>query len=366
LIDQFLFEGLKVLLLRPKSNKNDQLSSQFQNSNFEIKRINCKPPRLKNINNSLKHKDYLEFGWFLLVESITVFRLILKYHVKKIYVRHSILTMQLPILFKLLRITTLADGEIVSDTLKELMPLFFFRILSSFEKRMLKFYTYFKVSSSSQVKNLVDYGYPRENILIVPVSINIDKIHRYSIEQIPEHTFGYFGSLEQWQSVDFLVKAFNQLVKRIPKALLYIIGEGSQLEDIKRIVNSENLSRNIVFVGRIKREELWKDYFAKFRIVIIPRQKLNNSIDTILPIKLVEALAAGKPVIAMEIPVMKEIHDNPLILVVSGSTELLANAMYSISNNLNEMKFRSELAVKSSVNYDIKINIQKLITILKN
>lgn len=366
LINQFLFEGLKVLLICPKSTRHVNSNFEQYNPNLEIVRINCKPPRFNELEGQIKTKNYLEFIWFLLVETIVILRIIKSKKVSKLFVRHSILTMQLPIFFKLFRITTLADGEIVSDTMKELLPSRLLKLFSIYEKKIIKFYSYFKVSSASQVKNLTDIGYPLNKILIVPISINTEKITKFDLEDIPEHTFGYFGGLESWQGIDFLIKAFKLLVERIPSALLYIIGDGSLRSELQRTVLENNMSANILFIGKIKREQLWEEFFGKFRIVIIPRQKLNNSIDTILPIKLVEALAGGKPLIAMDIPVMREIHGNPLLLIPSGNPQLLADAMYSLSTSIQEMRHRSMLSINSSSNYDIKKNIKKMISILKH
>ncbi|WP_458747524.1 glycosyltransferase family 4 protein [Candidatus Nitrosocosmicus sp. T] len=366
IIDQFLFEGLKVILICPKSSKNDSTDFGKYNPNLEIVRVNCKPPRLIELDKGIEIKDYFKFVWFLLMETITVLRTIKTKKVKKLFVRHSILTMQLPIFFKLLGITTLADGEIVSDTIKHLFPVIFLKLFSAYEKKIIRLYSYFKVSSISQVKNLETIGYPKNRILIIPISINTEKITRFKLEEIPEHTFGYFGGLEPWQGIDVLITAFKLLVLKIPSAVLYIIGDGSLLKDLQRTVSDNDLTPNILFVGKIKRENLWKDYFGKFRVVVIPRQKMNNSIDTIMPIKLIEAMAAGKPIIAMDIPVMREIIGNPLILIPSGDIKSLANAMCSLSKSPEEMTYRSSLSINSSSNYDVRNNIKKMISIMKH
>jgi glycosyltransferase involved in cell wall biosynthesis len=366
IINQFLSEGLKVMLICPKSIKNDTADFGQYNPNLEVIRINCRPPRLNELNNGIKTKNYFKFIWFLLLETITVLRTIKTKKVKRLFVRHSILTMQLPIFFRLLRITTLADGEMVGDTIKHLFPAIFLKLFSVYEKNVIRFYSYFKVSSMSQVDNLATIGYPKNRILIIPISINTEKITRFKLEEIPEHTFGYFGGLEPWQGIDVLIMAFKSLVLKLPSAVLYIIGDGSMLKDLQRTVSENDLTSNILFVGKIKREDLWKDYFGKFRIVVIPRQKMNNSIDTILPIKLIEAMAAGKPIIAMDIQVMREIVGSPLLIVPSGDPQLLANAMYCLSTSSKEMTYRSSLSLNSSSNYDIRNNIKKMISILKN
>jgi glycosyltransferase involved in cell wall biosynthesis len=77
-------------------------------------------------------------------------------------------------------------------------------------------------------------------------------------------------------------------------------------------------------------------------------------------------MAGVKPIIAMDIPVMREIIGNPLLIVLSGEPQLLANAMYCLSTNPEEMNYRSSLSLNSSSNYDIRNNIKKIISILKH
>jgi glycosyltransferase involved in cell wall biosynthesis len=256
------------------------------------------------------------------------------------------------------------DGEIVSDTVKHLLSGVTFKLFSAYERKVIKFYSYFRVDSKSQVENLAAIGYPRHKTLIIPVSINAEKIPRFDLEEIPEHTFGYFGGLEPWQRIDVLVEAFKLLVTKVPSSLLYIIGTGSLLKDLKKTVADLDLTTRVIFVGKINREMLWNEYFRKFRIVVVPRQELKNSIDTRLPMKLIESMAAGKPIIATDIPVMREIIGNPLILIPSRDIKALAEAMYSLTTSPKEMANRSHLSLKTSSNYDMKNNVKKIISII--
>ncbi len=177
---------------------------------------------------------------------------------------------------------------------------------------------------------------------------------------------GTFGGLEAWQGIDVLIEAFKLLVVKAPSSILYIIGTGPLLRDLQKTVLDNDLTTNIIFVGKISREKLWNDYFGKFRIVVVPRQEMNNSLDARLPMKLVESMAGGKPIIAMDIPVMREIIGNPLILIPSGDPKLLANAMYCLTTSPEEMTYRFNLSLKSSSNYDIRNNIKKIISILEH
>lgn len=366
LINQFLLEGLKVLLICPKSDKTFVPHFEFNNHNFNMIRISCKPPRLREVKQGVDIRHYFGYIWFLLIETITVLRLIRSQKIKNMYIRHSIFTMHLPIFFKIFKIKTVADGEVMSDLIRDLMNPIILRLFTSYEKRILNFYTYFKVSTYAHKKDLERLGIAKDKIVIIPVSINTTKIPKHDIEEIPENTFGYFGGLETWQGIEVLLKSFQLLIKKIPSSVLYIIGDGTLMHDLKNWVSINGLESSILFVGKVNREELWFDYFSKFRIAVIPRQKMNNSIDTILPIKLVESLAASKPIIAIDIPVMREIPNNPIILAKSGSPEHLAETMQALSTDLFELKSRARMSAEASKNYEIKNNIRKLISIFKD
>jgi glycosyltransferase involved in cell wall biosynthesis len=353
---------LKVLLICPKNSDSNNKDLGFS-SNVEIIRIPYRPSRLKQSKKEFKLKTYFQLFFFLLVEFFTVLETLARKRTRFVFVRHSILTLHLPIIFRLFSIRVIADGELISDLFRDDVNQKILWLLKKYEKNVLKCYTYYKVSTLNQAENLQKFGFPKEKILIIPVGINIKKIPKFSIEEIPEHTFGYFGVLEKWQGVDLLLKGFELLLKKIPNATLFIIGEGSMKESLIETVTKNNLSSNVIFTS-VPREVLFQEYFKKFRIVVIPRPKQNDSTDTILPIKLVESFAAGKPVIVMNIPVMREIPENTICIVESSSPEALAKAMEKLSLDNKKMKEYAEAGLISSRNYDIEDKMKKLVSSL--
>ena len=198
----------------------------------------------------------------------------------------------------------------------------------------------------------------------MPFSIDISKIPRTVVFDIPSNTFGFFGVLESWQGVELLVDAFQLLVTRVPSAKLFIIGEGSLKNIIKEQISKQGLSQSIMLVNGVTRETLWETYFKKFRVVVIPRPKQNNSIDFILPIKLIEAMAAAKPVIASDIPVFREIPNDAILLFDSGDPKSLAYCMERLCFDNDFLQSLSENAAIGSQKYDIRANIKKIISIL--
>ena len=358
--------GLRVLLICPKSSDSNNKDLGFS-SNVEIIRIPYCPPRLKQIKNEFKLKTYFQLFFFLSVGFFTVLGTLARKRIRFVFIRHGILTLHLPIIFRLFRIRVIADGELISDSSKDHINPKILWVLKKYEKKVMKFYTYFKVSTLNQTENFQKFGFPKEKILIIPVGINIKKIPKFPVEEIPEHTFGYFGVLEKWQGVDLLLEAFELLLAKIPNASLFIIGEGSLKESLIERVTKNNLSSKVIFTS-VPREVLFHEYFKKFRIVVIPRPKQKDSTDTLkefgLPIKLIESFAAGKPVIVMDIPILKEIPKNTVCIVESSSPEALAKAMKELSLDNKKMKEYAKAGLICSRNYDVEDKMKKLVNSL--
>lgn len=363
LINQLVIEGNKVLLICPKnndsSNKTHPLSPQV-----DIIRIPYVPPRLTQINNGLKINHYFRLLFFLSVEFFTVLWTLITKRVRCVIIRHSILTIQLPLILRLFGVRSIADGELVVDFFRDQINSIIIRAVTAYERRAIKLYTFFKVSTPNHKKALQNFGLEKEKILIIPVSMNIDKIPKFEIKDIPEHTFGYIGTFDKWQGVDILLNAFELLLKKIPNAKLYLIGgTGSDADAIKEILDKKN-SPNVIFIPSVPREILWEKYMKKFRIIIIPRPKLSNTFDTVLPMKLVESFASGKPVIVMDIPVMREMPKNTIEISPSSEPSSLANTMEKLSIDKEKMNKLSKAALSYSTEFDIRNHVKKITSAL--
>lgn len=358
IINQMDAEGMEVILICPAI---DKIIREVNLPKSTIIRIPIRPPRLEQIRTNTSIRHYISALSFMFVESIMVLWILKRKRINHVFMRHGLLTMQLPFLLKLIGIRTVADGETVTDYLEDMrINKVVFKLLRRFEKRAIKAYSFFKVSSCNQAQSLEILGYPKERILIVPVSINVEDIPKYRVEELPANTFGYFGVLEKWQGINTLFEAFLLLLKKIPTAKLYIIGDGSMKEELRHKIDNANVQQQIILVDGVTRNILWEKYFNKFRVMVIPRPRQNNSVDFMLPIKLVESLASGKPTIAVDIPIMKEIPPRSIYLIPSPDPQLLADAMERLSTNEALQRECSAAAMSYARNYDIRTNIKKL------
>ena len=89
-----------------------------------------------------------------------------------------------------------------------------------------------------------------------------------------------------------LVEGMSQVIDFLPRAVLHVVGDGPLMSDLKKYVVKNNLTENVIFYGRIT-DEL-PSYYISSDICIVP------SLAEVFGNCALEAMAAGKPLIALE------------------------------------------------------------------
>jgi glycosyltransferase involved in cell wall biosynthesis len=127
------------------------------------------------------------------------------------------------------------------------------------------------------------------------------------------------------KGVDVLIQAMK-LVS--PEIKLHIVGSGPEEERLKALVSKLEL-KNIEFTGHLESDKLIKQY-QNALAVVVPSITMES-----FGLTVVEAFAAGKPVIATNIGALPElVKDNVTGLCVAPSSpEQLANAISELSEN---------------------------------
>lgn len=134
----------------------------------------------------------------------------------------------------------------------------------------------FIVANSHFVKNWVKCTYNREaDVIYPPVDLS-----GFQLQPEKEDYYVAVGRIEPYKRFDLIVDVFNKLDKK-----LIIVGDGSQLKDLKK-----KAAANIEFVGFVEANEVFK-YISKARCFI------HAGIED-FGIAPIEAQACGTPVIA--------------------------------------------------------------------
>lgn len=125
--------------------------------------------------------------------------------------------------------------------------------------------------------------------------------------------------------VIFLVRSFKKIVEEYPTAKLYIIGDGPERNNIYREVQKLGLEKSVNFVGMVPNDSI-PSFLSGADIIVVP------SIVEASSISVLEAMAMKKPVVASDIPGIREITKKGAncILVKSKDTSQLANGILSL------------------------------------
>jgi len=90
-----------------------------------------------------------------------------------------------------------------------------------------------------------------------------------------------------------LIKAFALLLQSLPKAKLYIVGDGEERKNLEKMIKKLKVKKQIKFLGWVKDTNALLD---KANIFVL------SSIREGLPYSLLEAMAASKAIIATDVP----------------------------------------------------------------
>ncbi|MEP6914162.1 MAG: glycosyltransferase family 4 protein [Acidobacteriota bacterium] len=142
--------------------------------------------------------------------------------------------------------------------------------------------------------------------------------------QGPGRRLLFVGRLDQRKGFAVMVRAFASLADRLPDLSLVVIGDGRDRDAVSSL--APHVRRRVTMLGARSREEVLSTYTSA-DIFIAPATG-NESFGVVL----LEAMAAGLPVVASDIPGYREVvrHDVEGLLVRPGDAAALGCAVERI------------------------------------
>jgi glycosyltransferase involved in cell wall biosynthesis len=153
----------------------------------------------------------------------------------------------------------------------------------------------------------------------------LPSFHRFNYKIMPmprEKYFLFLGRLEKSKGIFDLLKAFKRIKEDIWDYRLLIIGAGSRVAEVSKMVNSHKLRGKVHLLGRLPSNEVI-NYLQRARALVIPTHS-----DSI-PLVFGEALQTKTPMIVTNVGDLGElVRDNKLgFAVQKKSPRALADAM---------------------------------------
>ncbi len=115
----------------------------------------------------------------------------------------------------------------------------------------------------------------------------------------------YTGRIGLEKNLAFMVQAFKKIHDIVKNARLLLVGDGPEEGALRHLVNTLNLKDKVIFTGRVDYHDIAKYYTAADIFVM-------TSVTEVKPLSILEAMAAGLPVVAVSAPGSKDTITNGL------------------------------------------------------
>ena len=138
----------------------------------------------------------------------------------------------------------------------------------------------------------------------------------------------YVGELIKLKGVNYLLAALQRVHREYSQVRLTIIGEGNCKTELDRMSEEMGIAEYVEFTGFLKPEEV-KEHMLKSDVLVLP------SLTEGLPRVIIEAMAAGLPVIATDVGSVKELVKDGEngFLVKPGDIDALTKAIMNLAGN---------------------------------
>jgi glycosyltransferase involved in cell wall biosynthesis len=148
------------------------------------------------------------------------------------------------------------------------------------------------------------WGITEERMFLLPNCVESERFMSLWPSEVEHDTIGYAGSLMAYEGLDTLIDAVAQLRARGARISVNLIGDGEARASLESQVQRLGLSEHVRFLGRMAPQKA-QEALSRCALVCIPRKPFKVC-EIVPPIKLVEAMAMGKPVIVPDLPVFRD------------------------------------------------------------
>lgn len=165
------------------------------------------------------------------------------------------------------------------------------------------------ITPSEVIKeNLVELGTSADKITVIPNGAEPDRTKQLRPEEAPEKYLIYIGALQSWQGIYTLLRAFSRL-KDLPNLKLVICASTKKrtMKQYLKFAAKLGIEENVIWLERLPKAEL-KQWLYHSLLSLAPLSECARNINQgCCPLKILESMALAVPVIASDLPVVREL-----------------------------------------------------------
>ena len=217
---------------------------------------------------------------------------------------------------------------------------------------------------NEEVKKIIHdyYKIKNEKIFLVPNGVNITLFE--GEKSYDKKVILFSGAMYDHRGIDVLLEIASKVIESIPEVKFVLLGDGPELNKLKEIVDRKNISKNVIFKGWIDRDRIPME--LKNATIGIGPLKLTTVTKNALPIKILEYMASGLPILAKNGTLPNDVLDNGKNGFLIDSNEELEKKIIILLNDLELNKQMSKKSIQMIQKFSWDKVIQSIIALEKN
>ncbi len=214
---------------------------------------------------------------------------------------------------------------------------------------------------SAAAEQVVSLGVQQSRVVTIPsrCDTTLFDSKRYPKRNEMGTSLLYVGNLVPGKGLNFLLSSLPSVIQNFPSAILTIVGDGSQKEELLELVQALCLDNNVKFLGRIPHDELPSVMSSADLFVFA-------SLSEATPRAVMEAMAMELPVVATRVGGVPEMVEDGLtgLLVDPGSPHQLAEAICRVLRDPLWMKEAGRIGrLCVQENYTLEQHVQRMVAL---
>ncbi len=165
----------------------------------------------------------------------------------------------------------------------------------------------------------------------------------------------YVGRVDPEKSLDVLMHAFVDVLQKVPKAHLVVVGDGTARQKLEKIAAKEGITSHAHFLGRIIGDDLPQVYCTGTVFAITSKTETQS-------IVIMEAMASGLPVVTVKAGAVPELvkHGKNGYIYDPDDKDSVARGIAHILANKDLCEKMSDDAVKRIAKHDISYTLTRV------
>lgn len=222
----------------------------------------------------------------------------------------------------------------------------------------------------------ISRGVCAENIMVAPDGVDLGEFEKAPNDKtvlrrelgLPERDriVGYVGkytTMGKTKGVDALFEAFSEVVKKVPNALLVLVGiNENERGRVSAVVAKTDIPAGRFIIISHVRHVAAVRYMKAADVLVMNYPNIEHYAKYMSPLKLFEYMASGSPIVATDLPSVREIiNESSAVIIPPDDSEALGQAIVDILGNSSYRERIALEAFRSVKNYSWETRAKNII-----